>query len=85
MCLEDEREFDYEKGSGKGPDQWGKLHKEWSACNNGKMQSPIDLSNKRVDVVRTSKKLSRNYKPCTAIIINRGHDIEVRHNILHDR
>ncbi|KAJ0735980.1 putative carbonic anhydrase [Helianthus annuus] len=75
--VQDEREFDYDKASGKGPEKWGRIHKEWSACNNGKMQSPIDLSNKRVDVVHKSKKLLRNYKPSTAVIINRGHDIEV--------
>ncbi|KAK9068455.1 hypothetical protein SSX86_012569 [Deinandra increscens subsp. villosa] len=75
--VQDEREFDYVKSSGKGPEKWGKLHKEWSACNKGNMQSPIDLSNKRVEVVHKSKKLLRNYKPCNAIIVNRGHDIEV--------
>ncbi|MFS7990213.1 putative carbonic anhydrase, Monodehydroascorbate reductase (NADH) [Helianthus anomalus] len=83
--VQDEREFDYDKASGKGPEKWGKIHKEWSACNNGKMQSPIDLSNKRVDVVHKSKKLLRNYKPSTAVIINRGHDIEVRHIFHHTR
>ncbi|KAI3696730.1 hypothetical protein L6452_29239 [Arctium lappa] len=75
--VEDEREFDYVRGSEKGPVHWGKLHKEWSVCNNGKMQSPIDLSDSRVEIIHKSKKLSRNYKPCTAIIINRGHDIAV--------
>ncbi|GKC18937.1 alpha carbonic anhydrase 7-like protein [Tanacetum coccineum] len=51
----------------------GKLHKKWSACNIGKMQSPIDLSNSRVDIVYKSKKL-RNYIPCTATLNNRGHE-----------
>ena len=82
MSIEDEREFDYIKGSGKGPGKWGELHKEWDACNNGKMQSPIDLSNSRVDITHKSKKLSRNYKPCTGIVVNRGHDIAVRHLFL---
>ncbi|KAL8214487.1 hypothetical protein R6Q57_003936 [Mikania cordata] len=76
--VQDEREFSYEKASEKGPEEWGKLHKEWSTCNNGKMQSPIDLSNYRVDVVHKSQKLLRNYKPCNAILINRGHDVEVQ-------
>ncbi|KAI3512148.1 hypothetical protein L1887_19372 [Cichorium endivia] len=75
--VEDEREFDYLKGSEKGPGKWGELHKEWSACNNGKMQSPIDLSNNRVDMIHKSNKLARTYKPCTATIANRGHDIAV--------
>ncbi|PWA84906.1 alpha carbonic anhydrase 4 [Artemisia annua] len=75
--VEDESEFDYAKGSKKGPGAWGKLHKEWSACNNGKLQSPIDLSSSRVEIVHKSKKLSRNYIPCTATLNNRGHDIAV--------
>nr|XP_043611276.1 alpha carbonic anhydrase 4-like [Erigeron canadensis] len=75
--VENEKEFDYIKDGEKGPGKWGKLHKEWSACNKGKMQSPIDLSNERVDIIHKSNKLSRNYKPCPAIIINRGHDIAV--------
>ncbi|XP_071719377.1 carbonic anhydrase Nec1-like [Rutidosis leptorrhynchoides] len=75
--VENEREFDYINGSDKGPSKWGNLHKEWSACNNGKLQSPIDLSNTRVNVILKSKKLYRNYKQSIANITNRGHDIAI--------
>lgn len=54
---------------------WGKLKKEWDACNKGEMQSPIDLSNERVRIIRKPEK--RNYKLCNATVKNRGHDISV--------
>ncbi|KAL2481343.1 Carbonic anhydrase [Abeliophyllum distichum] len=49
--IEDDREFDYIKGSPKGPEKWGELKPEWAACKHGKMQSPIDLSNARVKFI----------------------------------
>ncbi|XP_058771170.1 alpha carbonic anhydrase 7-like [Vicia villosa] len=76
--VEDEREFDYIKGSKKGPSRWGELHKEWASCKNGRMQSPIDLSNHRVKIVPKLGKLKKNYKPQNATIKNRGHDIQVK-------
>ncbi|KAG9146283.1 hypothetical protein Leryth_007979 [Lithospermum erythrorhizon] len=74
--VEDEREFDYIKGSEKGPSRWGDLKKEWVACKNGKVQSPIDLSNKRVKII--SRVVKRNYKSTNATITNRGHDILIK-------
>lgn len=73
--VEDEREFDYTKGSEMGPEHWGDLHPEWMACKNGTMQSPIDMSNQRVELVPSSKRIRRNYKPQNATVNNRGHDI----------
>lgn len=75
MHAEDEREFDYKKESEKGPKMWGELKKEWSACKNGKMQSPIDMSDERVQVMSKSDK--NTYKPSNAVVTNRGHDITV--------
>ncbi|KAK2971107.1 hypothetical protein RJ640_024052 [Escallonia rubra] len=76
LCnAEDEREFDYAQGSEKGPGRWGELKKEWTACKNGEMQSPIDMSNQRVEIIRNSRKLEKDYKPCNATVKNRGHDI----------
>ena len=77
VCEEDEHEFDYIKGSEKGPSHWGDLKKEWAACKNGAMQSPIDLSSQRVKVVPKLGELKRYYKPQNASVKNRGHDIEV--------
>ncbi|MFQ6660142.1 hypothetical protein Gotur_028761 [Gossypium turneri] len=76
--VEDEREFDYNENSTKGPHHWGDLKKEWAACKTGAMQSPIDLTNDRVKIVAKSVKLEKNYKPAESIIKNRGHDISLQ-------
>ncbi|XP_022767266.1 alpha carbonic anhydrase 7-like [Durio zibethinus] len=76
--IEDEREFDYLENSGKGPSQWGDLKKEWAACKNGDLQSPIDMSSLRVTVIKKSGELKKRYKPCHAVVKNRGHDISLQ-------
>lgn len=76
--VEDESEFDYIKGSEKGPSHWGELKKEWETCKSGTMQSPIDLSSHRVRVVPQLGDLKKYYKPQNATIKNRGHDIELK-------
>ncbi|KAJ8625201.1 hypothetical protein MRB53_033731 [Persea americana] len=73
--VEDEKEFDYNKGSDKGPENWGKLHNEWSACGNGNIQSPIDLLDEKVEVLHHLGRLNRSYKASKASLKNRGHDI----------
>jgi len=77
LLTEDEREFSYESGSENGPEHWGELHEEWAACGKGKMQSPIDLANERVQVVHHLGHLRRTYRPASAVMMNRGHDIMV--------
>ncbi|XP_027367401.1 alpha carbonic anhydrase 7-like [Abrus precatorius] len=76
--VEDESEFDYIKGSEKGPSHWGELKKEWATCKSGTMQSPIDLSSHRVRVVRKLGELKKYYKPQNATVRNRGHDIQLK-------
>ncbi|KAI3677157.1 hypothetical protein L1987_86778 [Smallanthus sonchifolius] len=61
-----------------GPEKWGAMRQEWSMCSHGTMQSPIDMSSRRVEMVETYKKLYTNYKPCNATILNRGHDIMLK-------
>ncbi|KAI7724859.1 hypothetical protein M8C21_006973, partial [Ambrosia artemisiifolia] len=61
-----------------GPNRWGALRNDWSLCSNGTMQSPIDMSSRRVELVDHPKNLYRNYKPCNATMLNRGHDIMVK-------
>ncbi|KAL2502705.1 Alpha carbonic anhydrase 7 [Forsythia ovata] len=65
-------------GSPKGPEKWGELKPEWAACKNGKMQSPIDLSNARVKFI--SQPEIRNYKPSNATLKNTGFEISVNWN-----
>ncbi|KAG1334683.1 putative Alpha carbonic anhydrase 7 [Cocos nucifera] len=75
--LEDEKDFSYESGSETGPERWGELHKEWSACGKGQLQSPIDLSDERVQVLHQLGQLRGSYRPANAVMKNRGHDIEM--------
>ncbi|KAI4300344.1 hypothetical protein L6164_033733 [Bauhinia variegata] len=75
--VEDEREFDYIKGSERGPAHWGDIKEEWAACKYGDMQSPIDLSSSRVKVIPKLRPLKIKYKSFNATITNRGHDIAV--------
>ncbi|KAM3691064.1 hypothetical protein ACJW31_09G166700 [Castanea mollissima] len=75
--VEDESPFTYLEGTGKGPTKWGSLDPRWKACGNGKLQSPIDLLNRRVQVAHNLNELKRNYKPAQAFVKNRGHDITV--------
>lgn len=42
------------------------------------MQSPIDLLHERVEVGSHLGRLERKYKPASATVVNRGHDIMVR-------
>ncbi|KAI4300343.1 hypothetical protein L6164_033732 [Bauhinia variegata] len=76
--VEDEREFDYSRGSEKGPLHWGELKKEWAVCKNGEMQSPIDLSSRRVKLISRLGELKKSYESCNATIHNRGHDIALK-------
>lgn len=74
--AEDEREFEYAEKSEKGPRKWGRLKKEWIACNNGDMQSPINLSKHKLIII-PKKELNIKYRPSNATLNNRGHDIQV--------
>ncbi|MQM18946.1 hypothetical protein Taro_051946 [Colocasia esculenta] len=80
MCeeVENEREFSYESGAENGPEHWGDIHKDWEACGKGRMQSPIDLSDERVQVVEHLGRLRRAYRPAHATMMNRGHDIMLK-------
>ncbi|KAI3511799.1 hypothetical protein L1887_18957 [Cichorium endivia] len=73
--VDDETEFSYDIKSPNGPDHWGKIHPEWRICNKGKLQSPIDLTRKRVQKTSRLGRLDRNYKPANTTLINRGHDM----------
>lgn len=75
--IEDETQFNYDKKGVKGPENWGKLKPEWAMCGKGKMQSPIDLTDKRVLIDHNLGYLRSQYLPSNATIKNRGHDIMV--------
>lgn len=77
--TEDENPFTYERGTGNGPEKWGHVEPQWRVCEDGKLQSPIDLlDDQRVQVSHKLGKLKRAYKPAPAVLRNRGHDISVK-------
>nr|GEU75896.1 alpha carbonic anhydrase 7-like [Tanacetum cinerariifolium] len=76
--VDDEHEFTYDVNSLNGPDHWGEIRPEWSLCNQGDMQSPIDLTHKRVQTTSKLGRLDRDYKPSNATLVNRGHDMMLR-------
>lgn len=89
MFVEDTSVFDYIEGSPRGPAQWGVLRPDWRVCNNGTMQSPIDLLDHRVQILPQYITVRRVYRPANATLKNRGHDMMVsqKHiisNILHE-
>ncbi|KAG6638450.1 alpha carbonic anhydrase 4-like [Carya illinoinensis] len=75
--VDDESLFTYTEGTGKGPNNWSQIDPHWKACGHGKMQSPIDLLDRRVQVFPALGKLKRDYKAAPAVARNRGHDITV--------
>ncbi|CAL1404240.1 unnamed protein product [Linum trigynum] len=76
--VEDEREFTYMPDGENGPNRWGEIHPDWHSCNSGKLQSPIDMLDERVDVVSHLGRLNRSYKAANATLVNRGHDMMMR-------
>ena len=75
--AEEETPFTYSEGSGKGPENWGRINPNWKACGNGKFQSPIDLTDNRVQLFPLLGQLQCNYKSAPAVLNNKGHDIQV--------
>ncbi|KAI3826473.1 hypothetical protein L1987_00521 [Smallanthus sonchifolius] len=73
--VDDEREFSYDVNSPIGPDHWGEIHPDWSICIHGDMQSPIDITRKRIQTTSKLGRLDRDYKPTNTTLVNRGHDM----------
>ncbi|GKU89797.1 hypothetical protein SLEP1_g3890 [Rubroshorea leprosula] len=73
----DEIPFGYIEGTGKGPSEWGNIRPDWKVCNTGKLQSPIDLLDGRVQVTSNLGELKRDYNAAPAVLKNRGYDISV--------
>ncbi|XP_052115435.1 alpha carbonic anhydrase 7 isoform X1 [Arachis duranensis] len=74
--VEDESEFNYDEDSDRGPSHWGDIKPEWRMCETGRMQSPIDLNYRSLQLARIGP-LNLNYNPSNATLKNRGHDIEL--------
>ena len=59
MVAKDEGEFNYDEKSEKGPSLWGEIRPERCMSRQETMQSPIDLLNRRVEVVSHLGRLKR--------------------------
>ncbi len=58
----------------QGPEHWGKLNHEFSACSEGKNQSPIDLT----DFIEADlEPIEIHYEAGGKEVINNGHTIQV--------
>ncbi|KAK7839684.1 ring-h2 finger protein atl47 [Quercus suber] len=60
--------------SEKSPIKLFQIDPHWKACGNGKMQSPIDLLDCRVQVFPSLGKSMRDYQPAPAVMKTRRHD-----------
>ncbi|MDX1555561.1 MAG: carbonic anhydrase family protein [Xanthomonadales bacterium] len=73
--AEDKPEFSY---SGKhGPEHWGSLSPAWSACAEGKSQSPINVASA---VDQDLPALSTAYEPGAKNFTNNGHAVQVNYD-----
>ena len=60
-----------------GPSHWRDLESDFAACETGKHQSPIDITNARRDSALPPMQF--DYKPSRLRIINNGHTIRVNY------
>ena len=59
-----------------GPTHWAEMDRSYSACGNGKSQSPIDIQTGKVHSAALPP-LEFNYKPGALHIIDNGHTVQV--------
>lgn len=59
-----------------GPENWGKMNKDYTMCESGKRQSPIDI---RGGIGVDLPALKFNYQPSLFRVIDNGHTIQVNY------
>lgn len=59
-----------------GPDYWGELDPSFSACVNGKEQSPINIVTSQLIKPEESENMKIQYESTTFNIVNNGHTIQ---------
>ncbi|KAK9290010.1 hypothetical protein L1049_008173 [Liquidambar formosana] len=62
------------------PDKWGTLSPQFSACSNGKSQSPVNIVKKEAVIDHNLKPLGRHYNPANATLVNHGVNIGVTYD-----
>ncbi|MDR6224406.1 carbonic anhydrase [Desmospora profundinema] len=60
-------------GEETGPEHWGELSPAFSLCNEGKKQSPIDITQYQT---KDLTPVDFNYKPSAWEVVNNGHTIQ---------
>ncbi|NDG98501.1 MAG: carbonic anhydrase family protein [Proteobacteria bacterium] len=61
-----------------GPDRWAELDPHWSACSNGRTQSPIDIAPAKLLKAEWLEELRFAYKDTKKLeVLNNGHTIQV--------
>ena len=63
-------------GGAENPTQWGSLSKDFTLCELGRDQSPINIKNA---VESTPSKISFDYKPSPLMVFNTGRTIQVNY------
>ena len=61
-----------------GPDRWAELDPHWSACSNGRTQSPVDIAPAKLLKAEWLEELRFAYKDTKKLeVLNNGHTIQV--------
>jgi len=63
-------------GGKANPTQWGKLSNDFTMCELGKDQSPIDIKN---TIEASPANINFDYKPSPLSVVNNGHTIQVNY------
>ncbi|PQP96603.1 alpha carbonic anhydrase 1 chloroplastic [Prunus yedoensis var. nudiflora] len=61
-----------------GPENWGSLSPNFSACSNGKIQSPVDIVKGILTTDKRLKPLTRVYGASNATLFNNGFNLGVQ-------
>jgi carbonic anhydrase len=69
-----EKQTEWSYTGASGPEHWGDLSPEYSACNTGKEQSPVDI---RHIEIASLPPLQFDYRPSPLKLINNGHTVQV--------
>lgn len=66
-------------GGSENPTQWGRLSKDFTLCELGRSQSPINITNSSV-ITSSAAKIAFSYLPSNLEIVNNGHTIQVNYD-----
>ncbi|KAJ4800955.1 Carbonic anhydrase [Rhynchospora pubera] len=76
----EEAGFNYVPGSDIGPDRWGVINENWATCGMGREQSPIDITEERIQEQPDLGRLLQKYQPARAALKNQHTYLEVEWN-----